>query len=258
MPDLRRKETFRIVKCLGLHVLTEGERHRPAFRRVGQHTQGTRQRRQKLFGPGDPVEIAADRAESIIGADRAIRPILDLLQHWVGRPVGEHIAGDQQHRQTVHMRQRRRRHQIERTRPDRGCNRHGLAALARLGIGNGRMGHGLFIMPPPGRQTVAVSMKRLADPRDVAVAEDRPHPLDEALAVVRHLDGEPAHHGLRGGQPDGCHCASPRAASQTAQRRRKFPAISCTAAASAILPAIQPAAASAKIVRPTAKPRTSG
>jgi hypothetical protein len=41
----------------------------------------------------------------VIGADRAIAPILDLLQNRIRGAVGKDIAGDRQDRQAVYMRQ---------------------------------------------------------------------------------------------------------------------------------------------------------
>ena len=67
--------------------------------------------------------------------------------------------------------------------------------------------------------------QRLADPGDVAVAEDRPDALDEPAAVLGLLHGKPADKGLRGGKTDRGHSASPsrahssRLLSQVAARR---------------------------------------
>ena len=81
----RGEEALGPVVGLGLHVLAEGERHRPAVGRVGHHPHRAGQRGQQLLGPRDAVEIAADGAEAVVGADRAVAEILDLLQHRVGR-----------------------------------------------------------------------------------------------------------------------------------------------------------------------------
>ncbi len=183
-PDLRRKEAFGIVEGLGLHVLTEGQRDRAALGRVGHRPQGTRQRRQKLFGPHDPVEISRDGAEAVVHRDRAVAEILGLLQHRVGGAVGKDVAGNEQNRQAVDMRKARRRHHVQRARTDRRGDSHRLAPLRRLGIGDGGMGHRLLIMAAPGWQNVAHAVQRLADARHVAMTEDRPDTLDEAVAIL--------------------------------------------------------------------------
>src|SRR4051794_11167246 len=109
------------------------------------------------------------------------------------------------------------------------------------------MCHGLLVLATPGRQRVADTVQCLADAGDVAVAEDRPHPLDEALALLGHLDREPLDHRLSGGQTYRFHAASSlallRAASQMLQRRVKFRAIVTTASSSSIRPTIQSRAA---------------
>ena len=203
-------------------ILTKRQSHRPAVGRIRHHPQGTRQGSQDMFGPRNPVEIAADRAEAIIGADRRIVKILDLLQHRIGRAAGKNIARDQQDRHPVHMRQSRRRHHIQRPRPDRGGDSHRPPPLHRLGIGNRGMGHRLLVLAAPGRQSLANPMQRLPQTRHVAMAENRPDTRDKPLAVFGHLHRKPFHHRLRGGQSHGrladrCHAGSPmplRASSQ--------------------------------------------
>ncbi len=95
-PDALLEEALRIVEGFGLHVLAERQRHRAAIERIGQHLHGALQRRDDLLGPGDAVEIARDRAEGVVGRNRAVAEILDLLQHRIGRAVGEDVAGQEQ------------------------------------------------------------------------------------------------------------------------------------------------------------------
>ena len=71
------------------------------------------------------------------------------------------------------------------------------------------MGHALLVMAAPGRQGVARPVQRLAQPRHVAVAEDRPDPGDEGHARLGLLDSQIPHQRLGGGQPDGVHSAPP-------------------------------------------------
>ena len=79
-PQALGEEALGIVESLGLDVLAEGERHRPAIGRIGQHRHGALQRRDELLGPGDAVEIARHRPEAVVGRDGAVAEILDLLQ----------------------------------------------------------------------------------------------------------------------------------------------------------------------------------
>ena len=92
-PDTLLEDMRGEVESLGLHVLAEPERDRAAFGRVRQHLHGAGEGRDDLLRPGDTVEIARDRAEGVIGADGAVLPGLDLLQHRVGAARGEDIAG---------------------------------------------------------------------------------------------------------------------------------------------------------------------
>ena len=240
--SLRREELGRPVEGLGLHVLAEGERHRAAVGRVGHGGEGAGQRGQELLGAGDAVEVAADRAEGVVGGDGAVAEVLDLLQHRVGRAVGEDVAGDEQDRQAVDVGERGGGDHVERAGADRGGDRHGALAVQRLGVGDGGVGHALLVVAAPGREVVAGGVERLADAGDVAVAEDRPAAGEEGHAVLVELAGEVADHRLGGGQADRLHAAAPfraRASSQMRQRRSYFPAMSSTASASVIAPPSQ-------------------
>ena len=147
------EEALGIVVGLGLHVLAEGQRHRAAFGRVGQHGHRPLQRRHDLLGPGDAVEVARDRAEAVVGRDRAVAEILDLLQHRVGAAVGEDVARQQQHRQAVDMGERRAAvTMLVAPGPIEVVQAIMRAAPHRLGIGDGAMGHGLLVVGAEGRQ----------------------------------------------------------------------------------------------------------
>jgi hypothetical protein len=179
-----------------------------------------------MLRPTDAVEVSADGAETVASAYRTIVEILNLLQHRIGPAVGEDIAGDQQNRQTVDVRERRRRDHVRRARPDRGCDRHRFAALHRLRIGDCRVSHGLFVLAAPGGKPRTDPMQRLADPGHIAMAKNGPDTFDEAIALGRHLRREPSHHRLGGRQSDCFHESASsrafvrsRAVSQTTQRR---------------------------------------
>ena len=149
------EEARRIVIGLGLHVLAEGERHRPAFGRIGQDRDRPVERRHDLLGPRDAVEIARHRAEAVIGAHRSVAEVLDLLQNRIGPAVGEHVAGDQQHRQPIDMRDRGGGDHVGRARADRGGAGHHPLAPRGLGEGDRGMRHRLLVVGAIGRQRVA-------------------------------------------------------------------------------------------------------
>ncbi len=173
-----------------------------------------------MLGAADAVEVAHDGAEAVVGGDGGVVEVLDLLQHRVGGAVGEDVAGDEQDRQAVDMRQRRRRHHVGRARPDRGRDSHCVATLPGLGIGNRRMGHRLLVLAPVGGQNVLVGMQRLTQTGNVAMSEDRPDAFDETGTILGLLDREPADKGLGGGQADRGHCVAPsRTLSQSWPRR---------------------------------------
>ena len=98
-PQFFVEKLFRIVIGLGLCVLAEGQCHRSGLRGIGHHLHGAGQGGQQVFGAGDAVEITADGAEAVVGGDRAVAEILNLLQHRVGAAGGEDVAWDQQHRE---------------------------------------------------------------------------------------------------------------------------------------------------------------
>ena len=221
MPRAGPEERLGPVEGLGLHVLAEGQRHRPAGGGVTHRRHRARQGRQQLLGSRDAVEVARDRAQRVVRRDGAVAPVLDLLEHRVRRAVREDVAGDQQQRQAVDMRRRRRRHEVRGPRPDRGRHRHGAAAAHLLGVGDRGMGHRLLVLAAPGGQRVADPVQGLPQARDVAMPEDGPDAGQEGLAVRVRLVGQPAHHGLRGGEADRAHAACSlvlRAPSQARQR----------------------------------------
>jgi hypothetical protein len=159
-----------------------------------------------LLRAGDAVEIARHRLEAVVGGSRAVAEILDLLQHRIGPAVGENIAGQQEQRQAVDMGHRRRRHHVKCPRPDRGGASHHAPPPHCLGEGDRRMGHGLLVMGAVGRQFSSDPEQGLADPRHIAVTEDRPDSGEERQLLAiddGHLAGEEFHQRLRRGEADG-------------------------------------------------------
>ncbi len=206
--ERRREEVFRIVVRLRLDVLRQRERHGPALRGIGQHRDRPRQRGQELRRRLDPIEVARHRPEAVVGRDAAVVEVLDLLQHRIGRPRNEHVARQEQHRQPVDVRGRRRGDQIGRPRADRRRARHHPAAEVRLRVGDRRVRHRLLVVGAVRRQRRAMPVQRLADAGDVAVTEDRPHAAEQRnLASVADgsLRGEKADQRLRHRQADRAH-----------------------------------------------------
>ncbi len=207
----RRKEVRGEIPRRRLHVLRQRERDRAAKRRVGQHAQRARQCVQQLRRMHDAIEVARHRLEHVVRRDAAVLEVLDLLKHRIGRARNENVAGQQQHRQTVHMRERRRRDEIRRARADRRRDRHHPSAEMRLCVSDRAVRHRLLVLRAQRRQLVTMLIQRLAEARDVAVPEDREHAAEEQLgaaAVFRRdaLRREVTHERLRGGQADGAAC----------------------------------------------------
>ncbi len=202
-PQARLQKMRRNLERLGLYILAEGERHRPAFRRIGEDGHGAVERRHDLFGPRDAVEIARHRAETIIRGDGAVAEILHLLQHRIGAARGEDVAGQQQHRQPVHMRDGGGGDHIRRAGTDGGGAGHHAAAARGFGESAGRQRHRLLIMRAEDRQCLPRLIQRLAEPGDIAVAENRPDAAEQRLngtARLHFLSGQEACAILSGGQ----------------------------------------------------------
>src|SRR5690606_7142641 len=128
-------------------------------------------------------------------------------------------------------------------RPD-GCRAgHEAAAEARLGIGNGCMGHALLVLAAIGGQRVLHAIERLAHGGDIAVAENGKDAtkyrhslaLDDGL-----LHGQVPGDGLRHGQSDrilahsasvpaGSSCCDPSTRSQISTSAPNRRAMSSTA-----------------------------
>ena len=161
------------VKRLGLHILWQGQTHRPARRRVGHDLNGTRQRRQNLRGRGDAVKVTRDRAQAVVDTQVALREVFQLLQHRVGRARIEGVTGQQQHRQAVHMRQCRCCDQVGGPRTDGGGDSHDALAKVRFAERNGGMRHALFVVRPVGGQLGPAGPQRLAQTRHIAVTKNR-------------------------------------------------------------------------------------
>src|SRR5690606_15480982 len=229
-PDFLFKERFRPVIGLRLYVLTKGECHWPAIGWICHGAEGARQGGEKLFGSGDPVEIAADRTKTVIYGHGAVIEVFDLLQDGVRSPIGKDIARDEKDRQAVYMGEGSCRNHICCTGADGGGDGTSALAAKLLGIGNGCMSHGLLIVTAPCRQFFANAVERLAKSGHIPMAENSPDACDKSFPVRRQLICEIAHQSLRGGQSNCFHSSSSvlpaertqylRTLSQTLQRLR--------------------------------------
>ena len=207
-PDVLREESFGIIERLRLNVLAEGKRDRAAFGWIGHHRHRALQRVDDLLGPGDAVEIARDGAKAVVSRNGAIGKILDLLQDGVRPAVGEHVAGQEKERQTVHMRERGSRYHVGGAWADRARHRHEPAAETCLCKGDRGMRHRLLVVGPIGRQLIAHLIKRLAHSGNIAVTEKRPDTRDKRNFLsldFRHLPHEITGQCLRHCQSDGLH-----------------------------------------------------
>ena len=208
MPKSRGEKLFGIIERLRLHVLAQRQGHRAALRRIGQHRQRARQCREDLLGPRDAIEVARHRAEAVVRRYRAVAEALHLLQHRVGPARGEHVAWQQQHRQPVDMRHRRRGDHVGGARSDRRGAGHHPPSVHRLGVADRRQRHRLLVVRAIGRQVVAMRRQSLADAGNIAVAEDRPYAAeqrDRAAFAFGALRRQIAHQRLRHGQSDRGH-----------------------------------------------------
>ena len=208
MVDAFGEEGFGVVVRLGLDVLAEGERHGPAFRRVGQYAHRPGQCGNDLLRTRDAVEIARNGAEAIVGADRAVAKTLDLLQDGIRNAIGEHVARQQQHGQPIDVGDGGGGHHVGRAGPDRARAGHHATAPGRLGEGDRRERHRLLVVRPIGRQDFARGVQGFAHRRDVAVPENREYAREQRnLPAVDfgRLRREETNGRLRGGETDGLH-----------------------------------------------------
>ncbi len=84
--------------------------------------------------------------------------------------------------------------------------------MHRLGIGNRRQCHRLFVVRAIGGEKITIGGEGLANAGDVAMAKDRPDAAEQGQAAaiaIGVLRGEIAHQSLRHGQPDSGHCILP-------------------------------------------------
>ena len=145
--------------------------------------------------------------------------MLHLLQHRIGQPGHERVAGDEQDREPVRHRDAGGGDHVRRAGADGRRGHHDLLASHRLREGRRREAHALLVLPAPHGDLVAVHLERVAQARDVAVPEDPDDAREQRhlLAVDDDaLGDEVADDRLRRGDPDGArHHEAPSARSWT-------------------------------------------
>ncbi len=188
VPLARREERERHVERLRLHVLGQRDRDGARLGRVGEHAHGRERDRVQLIGPLHAVEEARERAERVVHAHARVVRVLELLQHRIRDPRREGVARQEQRRQPVGRCEGRAREHVGGARPDGRGARVGREAAVHAREADGLVHHRLLVAGLVVRHEVGILRvglhERLADPGDVAVAEDPEDAGDGALAVV--------------------------------------------------------------------------
>jgi hypothetical protein len=211
VPGPLGEELLGPVVRLGLYVLRQGEGDGAGGGRVGEDAHRGEGGGDQRLGPGDAVEVAGDGPQAVVDGDVARVGHFELLEDGVGGAGGEGVAGEEQDGQAVDGGQGGAGDEVGGARPDGGGDGVGGEAAALAGEAGGGVHHGLLTAALVEAEAAGplgpfggVLGEGLAEPGDVAVAEDgpdgrdQPLPLAVALAV---LDGEEADQCLGGGEP---------------------------------------------------------
>jgi hypothetical protein len=187
-----------------LHVLRQRQHNGTGVGWVGQRSHRCGQRGQQRLGSGDPIEEPGHRPECVVHRRVCLDRVLQLLQYGTLATGGVRVARQQQHRQPVHGRQGRARHQIHRTRADRRGHRQRRLPPGRLRKAGRHVRQCLLVATLDERQYLAVLVQRLPEAGHIAVAEDAERSWHESSAVPvddRVLPGQVRDEGLRNRQP---------------------------------------------------------
>jgi hypothetical protein len=207
-PDPFVEEPFRHVERLRLNVLGQRQRHGSRLRRVDEHPHRLQRGRHDLLRPPDPVEVLRDGAEAVVHRRVAGPRELELLQHRVRSPGREHVTRQEQHGQAVHRCKRSAGDHVRRARADRRRAREGAEPVLHARVAGRRVDHPLLVARLVVRQQLGALVECLADPSDIAVAEDAKAAAEEAVLDSIPLDvlrREEADEGLRRREPDRLH-----------------------------------------------------
>ena len=202
------EEVVGIVVGLALDILGQRQGHGAGLGRIGQHAHGVDRRAHQLLGPIDAVPVLAHRAKGIVGADRQVVELLDLLQHRIGLATGIDVTGQQQQRNAIGGGGGRSGQHVGRARAHRGGAGIDLPAQLLLGETGGGVGHALLIAALVHHQVTGVLLQGLAQAQYVAVTEDGEdagdelgfHAVDAEVLVIEEF-----HQGLGHGQTLGAH-----------------------------------------------------
>ena len=194
VPDAPREKLLRPVVRLGLHVLRERERHGPRLGRVGEHAHRRQRGGQQLLGRSMRSKYR-DTGSSESLTETSPRDGTSSCCSTGSGAGCEDVAGQQQHGQPVDGRERRAGHHVRRAGADRGRARECCEPVLHPREPDGGVHHRLLVPRLVVGQQIGVLVQRLADPGDVAVAEDPEAPLEEPVLDAVALDV------LRGEEP---------------------------------------------------------
>ena len=172
VPHALLEELLGEVVRLGLHVLGQRERDRAGLGLIRQNPNRGERGGDQLLRPFYSVPVAAHGPEGVVYRERAVMRSFELLQDRVGAAGGEHVAGQEQHRQAVYGRQSGSGEHVGRAGADGGGAGEGGEAVVHRCVSGGGMYHSLFVAGLVVGEVIGVLLKSLADTGDVAVAED--------------------------------------------------------------------------------------
>ena len=204
----RLEEDLRVIERFALRVLRQAEECRATVGGIEQRGDRLRQRLQDLLRAPNPVPVARHGAKGVVHRGRRRFEMLDLLEHGIGKSVGESVAGKKEYGQAVGMSDRRRGHHVGRAGPDRAHADHDASAQLRLRVGDSCQGHRLLVLAAPGGQPILHRFERLGEARDIAVAENPEYAGEQRLDTLVSLDllgTEITDQGLSHGQADCLH-----------------------------------------------------
>lgn len=206
VPDPLGEEVLGPVVRLRLDVLRQGEGDGAGLGGVGEHAHGVQRGRDQRLGAYDAVEVPRDRAQRVVDRDVAGDGVLKLLEHRVGDPGGEGVAGQQQDGDAVDGGERGAGDEVGGAGADGGGDGLRGQAVELAGVADGGVHHGLLVAAlVVGHQVLRLD-ERLADPGDVPVAEDAPGAADQPVAyavALGVLGGQEPHERLGDGQAAG-------------------------------------------------------
>ena len=168
-----------VVVRLALYVLGQGDGDRSGLGHIGEGAHRIEHGAHQLLRPVDPVPIAGDGAEGVIGGVGVVVGNLDLLQHRVGLAAGKDIPWQKQDRNVVRRCRTCTGDHVQGPGADGTGHRHDLAPIVFLGEGSGGVYRPLLILRLVEGQLVPAVSEGLSDAHDTAVAEDAEDPLYE-------------------------------------------------------------------------------